>query len=171
MNNELWIGVTINSGDREFEVPRSYTTVSPSLRLDEQGRKFLKVDGVRWFTTLDHGRRHEPIPLMTEEANYRFSKHKEIKNIGYQRYDNYNAIEVPYTDAIPADYKGIMGVPISFFNRYSPEQFELVGMSYNGLVPEELLIPGCAKYDRPYLNGKRMYTRLLIKHKGAIIEN
>lgn len=127
--NEVWIGATINSGDREFEVPQSYQTISPSLRIDENGRKFIRVDGVRWFSTLDHGRRHSPIPLMTQENNIKFSKHKEVCGFGYQKYDNYDAIEVPYTDAIPSDYVGVMGVPISFFNKYNPEQFEILGIT------------------------------------------
>ena len=85
-----------------------------------------------WFTNLDHGRRHQPLPLMTMEENLKYSKHKEIRGKkSYDKYDNYGAIEVPFTDAIPSDYKGIMGVPISFLSKYSPEQFEILGMCEN----------------------------------------
>lgn len=161
--NQMWLGASIHSGDREFRVPKTYQTHSSSLRVDEQGMKFLRVDGLRWFTNIEHGRRHEPLPLMTEADNIKFSKHKEIKDVGYQQYDNYVAIEVPFTDAIPSAYKGVMGVPISFLSKYNPDQFEIVGASGNGFVPEELLIPDQLKYDRPYLNGHRMYVRLFIR--------
>lgn len=127
-DNKMWIGPTINSGDREFEVPASWDTHSKSLKL-EGGRKFLRVDGVRWFTNIEHGKRHQPLPLMNMEDNIKFSKHREIRGSEYQKYDNYDAIEVPFTDAIPSDYEGIMGVPISFLNKYSPEQFEIVGIT------------------------------------------
>ena len=78
-----------------------------------------------WFTNLEHGRRHQPLTLMTMDENIMYSRHKEIKNKGYLRYDNYDAIEVPYTDAIPSDYDGVMGVPITFLDKYCPEQFEI----------------------------------------------
>ena len=99
-------------------------------RIDENGRKFIRVKGVRWFTNIDHGRRHEPLPLMTMADNLRFSKHKELKgSTSFDRYDNYDAIEVPFTDAIPSDYDGVMGVPISFLDKYCPEQFEILGIT------------------------------------------
>ena len=83
------------------------------------------VCNVCWFTNLDHGRRHQPLPLMTMEENLKYSKHKEIKGKKeYDKYDNYDAIEVPFTDAIPSDYDGIMGVPISFLDKYNPDQFD-----------------------------------------------
>ena len=126
--NRVWIGPSINSGDREFEVPATWETRSKSLRI-ENGRKFLRVDGVRWFTNIEHGKRHQPLPLMTMSDNIKFSKHKEIRSSNYHRYHNFDAIEVPFTDAIPSDYEGVMGVPISFLNKYNPEQFEIVGMS------------------------------------------
>ena len=100
--------------------------------LFRSGRKFLRIKGVRWFTNIDHGRRHQELPLMTMEDNLKFSKHKEI--IGkesYERYDNFDAIEIPFTDAIPSDYDDVMGVPITFLDKYSPEQFEIVGMCEN----------------------------------------
>lgn len=93
--NKLWLGPTISSGDREFRVPDSYPLNAAGWRVDEQGNKFLKIKGIRWFTNLDHGRRHQPLTLMSEEDNIKFSKHKEIAGIGYQKYENYDAIEVP----------------------------------------------------------------------------
>ncbi|MEI8148337.1 MAG: adenine-specific methyltransferase EcoRI family protein, partial [Actinomycetes bacterium] len=103
--------------------------------------------------------------LMTKADNKKFSKHKDVMGVGYQKYDNYDALEVPFTDAIPSDQKGVMGVPISFLGKYNPEQFEIIGMSANGLMPDDVLVPDREKYDRPYLGGKRMYVRLFIRHR------
>ena len=127
--NKLWLGVSIHSGDREFGVPESYPLTAASFRIDDSGKKYIRVKGVRWFTNFEHGRRHQPLQLMTMEDNIKFSKHKEVRGVGYQNYDNYDAMEVPFTDAIPSDYDGIMGVPISFLDKYCPEQFEIVGLA------------------------------------------
>ena len=129
--DKMWLGASIHSGDREFRIPSGSVTRSPSKRTDEQGNTFLRVPGIRWFSNLDHGRRHEPLNLMSEADNIKFSKHKEVKGNGYKKYENYDAIEVPYTDAIPSDFKGVMGVPISFLSKYNPEQFEILGMCEN----------------------------------------
>ena len=93
---------------------------------------YTRLGNSCWFTNIEHGRRHEPLPLMTMADNLRFSRHKEIRGTGYRHYDNYDAIEVPYTDAIPSDYTGCMGVPISFLDKYCPEQFELLGITDRG---------------------------------------
>ena len=107
-----------------------------------------------WLTNIDHGRRHEPLSLMTMADNLRFSKHKELRGKeAYDRYDNYDAIEVPFTDAIPSDYEGVMGVPISFLDKYCPEQFEILGNEY------ELGISS----GRVYVQKKRMYSRIFIR--------
>jgi hypothetical protein len=88
------------------------------------------MGSIMWFTNLDHGRRHQEMPLMTMADNLKFSKHKEIKGkSAYERYDNYDAIEVPFTDAIPRDYDGLMGVPITFLDKYNPDQFEILGIT------------------------------------------
>lgn len=130
--NKVWLGPSISSGDREFQVPNDYPLNAAGWRVDAEGKKFLRIKGVRWFTNLDHGRRHQPLPLMTMSENLKFNKHKEIKGkSSYGHYENYDAIEVPFTDAIPSDYGGIMGVPISFLDKYSPDQFEIVGMCEN----------------------------------------
>lgn len=126
--DKLWMGVTIHSGDREFRVPDHYPLNAAGWRVDENGVKYIRVKGVRWYTNLDHGRRHQKLPLMTVEDNLRFSKHKEINGkAAYGRYDNYDAIEVPFTDAIPGDYNGVMGVPVTFLDKYNPDQFEILG--------------------------------------------
>ena len=131
MRNKLWYGPSISSGDREFMVPESYPLLAAGWRIDEKGKKFIRVKGVRWFTNLEHGRRHEPLRLMSMNDNIRFGKHKEIKEGGYVKYENYDALEVPFSDAIPTDYDGVMGVPITFLDKYCPEQFEIVGMCEN----------------------------------------
>jgi len=103
---------------------------------------------------------------MTMEENLKYSKHKEIKGKkAYDKYDNYDAIEVPFTDAIPSDYNGIMGVPISFLDKYSPDQFEIVGASDNGAIDEKYKLPHFKKHNEPYVNGKKQYKRIFIKHK------
>lgn len=124
--NRLWLGPTITSGDREFRVPESYPLKAAGFRIDEDGNKFIRVKGVRWFTNIEHGRRHEPLSLMTMEDNLRFSRHKSLRENGYLKYDNYDAIEVPFVDAIPSDYVEAMGVPITFLDKYNPDQFEII---------------------------------------------
>ena len=163
--NKMWLGPSITSGDREFQVPDDYPINAAGWRIDEQGRKFLRIKGVRWFTNLDHGRRHQPLPLMTMADNLKYSKHKEIRGkTDYDRYDNYDAIEVPFTDAIPSDYDGVMGVPISFLDKHSPDQFEILGATEsegrgfsNGLWDES------SKVSQPVVNKKRVYKRIFIR--------
>ena len=128
-DNKLWFGPSITSGDREFRVPDSYPLQAAGFRVDDDGTKYIRVKGVRWFTHIDHGRRHEPMVLMSTVENVKYSKHKEVRGIGYPRYDNYDAIEVGFTDAIPSDEPGLMGVPITFLDRYNPEQFEILGIT------------------------------------------
>jgi hypothetical protein len=167
-DNKVWLGQSIRSGDREFQVPDSYPLEAASSRIDDAGKRFIRVKGVRWFTTLDHGRRHLPLPLMTSQDNKKFSKHKEVRDVEYAHYDNYDAIEIPYTDAIPSDFSGVMGVPISFLDKYSPEQFEILGMGASaGYDPNIVGIPFLGQKDaRPLINGKNTYARIFIKHKG-----
>lgn len=132
MKNKMWIGNTPMSLDILFKIPDAVASVL--VAGGKEGSKWRRVDGEIfarsssiWFTSIDHGRRHQPLALMTGADNKKFSKHKEINGIGYHKYENYDAIEVPFTDAIPSDYAGVMGVPISFLSRYSPEQFEIIG--------------------------------------------
>ena len=178
-DNKLWYGPSISSGDREFMVPESYPIEAAGWRIDEKGKKYIRVKGVRWFTNLDHGRRHEPLPLLTMEDNIIYSKHKEIKGKQYVHYENYDAIDVPYSDAIPSDYEGLMGVPISFLDKYCPEQFEIIGQTQGdsgkelGLkpYPRELkkLNPSLRDGQLYYIdeNGipQKPYARILIRKK------
>ena len=143
-NNMLWYGPSISSGDREFMIPDGYPIEASGWRIDEKGNKFIRVKGVRWYTNLDHGRRHEPMKLMSEKENLRFSKHKEFKEVGYRKFDNYDAIDVPNSDVIPSDYDGIMGVPISFMDKYCPEQFDILGLTQIGCHDE---VPDIKRYN------------------------
>jgi len=127
--NKTWLGPSITSGDREFEIPKGIVDKNKFTGEIRDGKFFQKVVGVRWFTNLDHGRRHQPLSLMSMQDNLKFSKHKEIKGKeSYDKYDNYDAIEVPFIDAIPSDYDGIMGVPISLLDKYCPDQFKIIGL-------------------------------------------
>jgi hypothetical protein len=158
--NKLWYGPSISSGDREFMVPDSYPISATAWRVDEKGKKYIRVKGVRWYTNLEHGRRHEPLKLMTMKDSLRYSRHKDVRENGYLKYENYDAIEVPYTDAIPSDYEGLMGVPITFLDKYCPEQFEILDMcASHGKEPKG--IPN----ESPFLNGKWVYNRILIRKK------
>lgn len=163
-NNKIWLGESIHSGDREFQVPKEYPLKAAGFRIDENGNHYIRVKGVRWFTNLDHGRRHQPLQLMTMADNIKYSKHKEIRNVGYEKYDNYNAIEIPYTDAIPCDYDDYMGVPITFLDKYNPEQFELLGIMNTGEENVGIRYPN-TPHGRPVVNGVEKYLRIIIKRK------
>ncbi len=167
MKNQMWLGSTIHSGDREFEVPADYPIKASGWRIDEEtGRKYIRVKGVRWFTNIDHGRRHEPLPLMSMSDNLRYSRHKELKGKAeYDRYDNYDAIEVPYTDAIPCDYEGVMGVPISWLDKYCPEQFEILGITKTWFGGASKTYPEQIQVNK---NGKR--SRVSKLNDGSVIE-
>jgi len=141
--NKIWLGPSITSGDRKFTVPDNIPLYAAGCGIDEEGKKFIQVKGVRWFTNIDHGRRHQPLQLMTMANNLRYNKKMKSKE-AYEKYDNYDAIEVPFTDAIPNDYDGIMGVPITFLDKYSPEQFEILGATQRGCHDE---VPDTKKYD------------------------
>lgn len=129
--NKIWLGATNFNTGMYFQVPGDFVYADTyKFERERDGVKVNRVPGVCWFTNLDHGRRHQSLPLMTMEDNLKYSKHKEIKGKGsYEKYDNYDAIEVPFTDAIPSDYDGVMGAPITYLDKYSPEQFEIIGMS------------------------------------------
>ena len=163
--NQTWLGPTISSGDREFRVPNEYPLEAAGWRIGEEGEKYLRIKGVRWFTNIDHGRRHQPLQLMSMDDNLRYNKNLKEQE-AYHRYDNYDAIEVPFTNAIPSDYDGVMGVPISFLDKYSPEQFEILGSDYDvkeGELPGIIREGWSGKTDRGYIKGQRMYSRLLIR--------
>lgn len=173
--DRLWLGPTITSGDREFRVPESYPLEAAGFRVDADGNKYIRVKSVRWFTNIDHGRRHEPLQLMTMADNVKFSRHKEVRGVGYSRYANFDAIEVGFSDAIPSDYDGVMGVPITFLDKYNPDQFEILGTSLQlGTPMSEIAEKGTYPTGGPnfYLsNGdgtyRRTYERIAIRRRAA----
>lgn len=161
--NKMWLGTGMGRWISGFIVPEAYELYGTEARIDEDGNRIVATNNCLWFTNIDHGKRHQPLPLMSMNDNIKFSSHKDIKGIGYKKYDNFEAIEVPYTDAIPSDYKGVMGVPITFLDKYNPEQFEIVGCSYDYGRPKG--------WDKNInmsvsIEGVNVYKRLLIKHKS-----
>lgn len=166
--NKIWLGATGNGNDMVFQVPEgaeiAESDKQKAERLGYVGN-YTRLGNSCWFTTIDHGRRHRPLPLMSMDDNRKFNSRIQKENNSYQKYDNYDAIEIPFTNAIPSDYDGVMGVPISFLDKYSPEQFEIVGASDNGVVDEKYKLPHFKKHNEPYVNGKKTYKRIFIKHK------
>lgn len=161
--NRIWLGATGFSTDMVFGVPEGAVVAesdrAKAARLGYVGN-YTRLGNSCWFTNLDHGRRHQPLTLMTMADNIMFSKHKEIKGKGYSHYDNYDAIEVPHINAIPSDYKKTMGVPITFLDKYCPEQFEIIGLM-SGAKGEELT-NGNDGRPKFYINNKGVYARILI---------
>lgn len=154
--NKLWFGHSIHSGDREFRVPQDYPLNAAGSRVDKEGNKYIRVKGVRWFTNLDYTERHEDLLL-----------YKTYSPEEYPTYDNYDAINVDVTKEIPMDYPGVMGVPITYIDKYNPDQFEILGMASSaGYNPEIVGIPFIGDKDaRPLINGKNTYARVFIKNK------
>ena len=159
--NRLWLGATNFNTGLYFFVPKGFV-YADTYKFEREigGKPVNRVPGVCWFTNLDHGRRHEPLRLMTMKDNLRYGRSKEVREKGYLKYDNYDAIEVPFTETIPSDYEGNMGVPVTFLDKYCPEQFVIVGYcASHGKYPKG--IPN----EAPYLNGKWVYSRILIRKK------
>src|SRR3989344_5216317 len=144
-DNKMWVGTTSFNKDMLFIAPANTDLSSKpktSVRIVD-GITYLRSPSV-WFTNLDHGRRHRPLPLMTMADNKKLNTKIQKNENSYQKYDNYDAIEVPYTNAIPSDYYGIIGVPISFLDKYNPDQFEILGATQRGCHEE---VPDIKKYD------------------------
>ena len=131
-DNKIWFGASIHSGDRKFYVPDDYPLNASGCGTDKDGRKFIRVKGVRWYTNIDYSARHKDL-----ETTYLYSKKDELYPDLYKKYDNYNAINVDKTNEIPMDYPGVMGVPITFFDKYNPDQFEIVGLAPERLAENE----------------------------------
>ncbi len=150
-DNKIWLGNGFHNGNAYFR-PIGEREYASGVKDDSTG--LVKFRNCCWFTNLDHGRRHQPLSLMTMEENIMYSKHKEIRGKGYPHYDNYDAIEVPYTDAIPSDYYGAMGVPITFLDKYCPGQFEILGITKtwfggaNKIYPEQIQVGTSGKESR-----------------------
>jgi len=199
--NKIWKGATANNTDMVFGVPKGFPIKEADrLKAERLGypsdaeRDYTRLGNSCWFTNIEHGRRHEPLELMTMTDNLKFNR-KLIATLDgrsrYQQYDNFDAIEVPYTDAIPSDYAGVMGVPISWLAKYNPEQFEILGTDesdyestkiYRGKrkivngVPVKSNTGSGGAYIRVDSFGsgtyfdvgypvKRMYKRIFIRHR------
>ena len=130
IENKIWLGNGFKGGSAFFSFPDQLKKEFESLPQFDHSTGMIKFGNVCWITNIEHGRRHQLLSLMTMKENLRFNKSIKDKN-AYEKYLNYNAIEVPRVDAIPSDYKGLMGVPISFLEKHSPEQFEILGMCEN----------------------------------------
>ena len=147
--NKMWLGKGFKGGAAHFI--SKYTDYATA---GDHREGMIRVSGVVWFTNLEHGRRHQPLRLMAMADNIKFSKHKEVRGVGYRKYDNYDAIEVPFTDAIPGDYDGVMGVPVSFLDKYCPEQFEIIGSEKQNegirikIYPEQIQVETSGKRSR-----------------------
>lgn len=181
-DNKIWLGATGNGRDMVFGVPEGANIADAdrqkAARLGYKGN-FTRLGNSCWFTSIEHGKRHEPIPLMSMADNLKFSKHKELRGKSdYIHYENYDAIEIPYVDSIPSDYKGKMGVPKTFFESYCPEQFEVLGLAHGdlgrslGLKPFDRSLKkqnkGLRDGDLYYIeNGviKIPFNRVIIQHK------
>ena len=188
-NNDMWLGNGFKGGAGHF-INKYYDDYATAT---DRKEGMIRVSGVVWFTNVEHGRRHQPLQLMNMQDNLRYNK-KVIKNQAeantiYQKYDNYDAIEVGYTNAIPSDYEGVMGVPISFLDKYNPDQFEILGLgiSNSGI---EIGVRGYTKEHKEYrktiqkrgaVDGDLYlvkagevvvpYARILIKHKNPLKES
>lgn len=171
-DNKMWLGASIHSGDRKFWVPEDYELKAAGCGIDATGRKFIRVKGVRWFTNLDYKERHEDLIL-----------YKNYTPDLYPKYENYDAINVNKTEDIPCGYEGIMGVPITFMDKYNPDQFEIIGLGIANLglsigvqpyKPEhkkyrkEIQKRGAVDGDLYMMNGDEVvvpYARILIRRK------
>lgn len=143
LGDRLWLGRGFHRGDAYFRVPEA-AKIDYAAGVYNAETRTVHFRNVTWLTNLEHGRRHEPLELMTMDDNLKYSKRKVVRERGYQRYDNYDAIEVPFTEAIPSDYEGIMGVPLSFLERHNPDQFEILGATQRGCHDR---VPDTKKYD------------------------
>ncbi|MBR1870295.1 MAG: adenine-specific methyltransferase EcoRI family protein [Kiritimatiellae bacterium] len=146
-DNKVWLGASIHSGDRKFGVPADYPLEASGCGIDENGQRYIRVKGVRWFTNLDYQKRHDKLPLYKKYSPEEFPK-----------YDNYDAINVNMTADIPYDYDGAMGVPITFMDKYNPDQFEIIGL--------DRYVADKPNYGHRFLmNGKEKFARILIRRK------
>jgi hypothetical protein len=158
-NNQMWIGPSITSGDRKFFVPDDYPLNAAGCGIDSEGKRYIRVKGVRWFTNLEIPKRNEELDLVC-----RYSEDE------YPHYENYDAIEVGKTADIPCDYQGVMGVPITFLDKYCPSQFEILGISLQLGTNKPVDLPkekqgGPAFYTKENGTYNRKYCRIVIRNK------
>lgn len=170
MNDKIWMGASCFTGGAAYFMgsPELYDPEkmsNPKHAYIKDGVLYWRVNGVRWFTNIDHGRRHEKLMLMSEKDNLKYNQKLinklqiEYNSKVYPKLDDFDALEVPYVDGIPSDYKGIMSVPISFIDKYCPEQFEIVGEFNHGSDNDFDLA-------KPSINGVELYPRIAIKFRS-----
>ena len=155
--NKVWLGSGGAKGNMEFQVPESYSLIGASCKTDESGQKCIKMCNVRWFTNLDVSEHRKDLVLY---------KHYNPKD--YPKYDNYDAINVDKTVDIPVDYYGVIGVPITFLDKYNPFQFEIVNMLNRYILIGEKMRNEDIRLRHSYacnVDGKAKYARVLIKWK------
>lgn len=162
--NKCWLGTGMGRWISGFIVPPEYKLYGTEAHINEKGQRIVSTNNCLWLTNLEHGKRHEVVEYATMRQNLKYN-HKLVKvlkkkyNVDtYPKYDNYDAIEIPYSDAIPADYVGAMGVPITYLDKYNPDQFEILGIMASTTVTD-------INYGYPFVNGKKVYARILIKNK------
>lgn len=192
-SDKLWKGATANNTDMVFGVPKGAEVKDSDKQKAErlgypadEDYDYTRLGNSCWFTNIDHGRRHQPLQLMTIADNLKYSRHKEVRELGFQPYENYDAIEVPFTDAVPSDYDGAMGVPITFLDKYNPDQFEIVGTTESNAPNNPLRTriytskecrdayldrfgqPGAYDLNASgVVDGVKVYKRILIRRKDA----
>ena len=173
--NKIWIDNPFVRGAGYFTSPMELDTTLSYFNSHDYREGFIRVPGVRWFTNIELGRRHQPLKLMSMADNLKFNK-KLKGQTEYYHYDNYDAIEVPFTELIPSDYIGIMAVPVSFLDKYCPEQFEILGITQRNDDPYKIKKYTIAEYANAndlnargviIIDGKprSMYARVLIRKK------
>ena len=152
MDNQLWFGPSIHSGDREFKVPDSYPLTAVGVRVDNEGNKFVRVKGVRWFTNIEYCDRFKDLILVKEDIN------------DLQKFDNYNALNIDKVKNIPVTYDGVMGVPITFLDKWNPNQFEILGL--------DVMMPDNPRPNKRFLyKRKETYGRIMIRHTSKPLRN
>lgn len=152
-NNKLWMGVSFNKS-KWFKVTDDYEKMDNASGKEENGEKYILVKSIAWFTNMEHNKKNEPLILT-----------KKYDPALYPKYDNYDAIEISKTCEIPMGYDGVMGVPISFLDKYCPTQFEIIDINPHFF---SIIEKGLPKPKQLTLNGvgkKDPYARILIKKK------
>ena len=175
--NKIWLGNGFEAGNAYFKFNGDTSGFAAGVYNPDTG--LVKFRNCCWVTNMEHGRRHEPMRLMSMKDNLRFGKHKELSECGYIKYENYDAIDVPYIDAIPNDYEGVMGVPVTFLDKYCPEQFDIIGFG-SGYLGQSIGIKGIPREHKQMMKGhsaagdlymmvngqpKVPYARILIRKK------
>ena len=169
--NKVWLGTGMGRWISGFIVPKDYKLYGSEAKINDKGERIVSTNSCLWLTNIEHGKKHKKLQLMSMEDNLKYNK-KLLKRLDskygikkYPHYDNYDAIEVPYTEAIPKDYTGVMGVPVSFLDKYNPDQFEIIDINPHFFSIVENGNPKPKQLTLKNVNGKDPYVRLLIKAK------